>query len=71
MPHATNAEFPLQIRKYLPRHAQDLFRAAHNDAYQRYGHATEACMFRIAWAAVKRSYVQRGCGIWVRRPGRP
>jgi cation transport regulator len=70
MPYATNADLPEKIRKYLPRHAQDIFRAAFNDAYARYGPANEARAFRIAWAAVKRRYLQCRPGIWTRRPTR-
>jgi len=68
MPYATNTELPERIRKTLPRHAQDIFRAAFNNAYERYGPRNEARAFRIAWAAVKKSYAHRGIGIWVRRP---
>jgi cation transport regulator len=70
MPYATIADLPARIRKNLPRRAQDIFRAAFNTAYERYGPANEARAFRIAWAAVKRNYVQRAAGIWVRRPAR-
>lgn len=66
MPYATNTELPENIRSALPRHAQDIFRAAFNDAYQRYG-SNEARAFRIAWCAVKRSYVRRRVGLWVPR----
>ncbi len=68
MPYATNAQLPERIRKALPRHAQDIFRSAFNNAYDRYGSENEARAFRIAWAAVKKSYVQRAAGIWVPRP---
>jgi cation transport regulator len=67
MPYATTAELPVRIRKNLPRRAQEIFRAAFNSAYERYGPSNEARAFRIAWGAVKRSYVQRAAGIWVRR----
>lgn len=68
MPYATNADLPTAVRKNLPRHAQEIYRAAFNAAFERYGVAHEAIVHRIAWAAVKRSYVQRAAGIWVRRP---
>ena len=68
MPYATRSELPLPIRKYLPRHAQGIYLAAFNSAYERYGPAHEASAHRIAWAAVKRHYVQRSAGVWVRRP---
>ena len=70
VPYATNADLPERIRKNLPRKAQDIFRAAFNSAYDRYGPKNEARAFRIAWAAVKRGYVQRIAGVWVPRPNR-
>jgi cation transport regulator len=68
MPYATNADLPTAVRKYLPRHAQDIYRSAFNNAYERYGPAREAVAHRIAWAAVKRGYIHRAAGVWVRRP---
>jgi cation transport regulator len=67
MPYATNADLPAGVRKNLPRHAQDIYRAAFNDAYERYGADHEAVAHRIAWAAVKRRYMQRAAGMWVAR----
>lgn len=66
-PCSTNADLPVALRRNLPQHAEDIYRAAFNAAYDRYGPAREATAHRIGWAAVKRSYVQRGVGIWVRR----
>lgn len=62
MPYATNTDLPDAVRRSLPAHAQDIYRAAFNAAYDRYGPARESTARRIAWAAVKRSYVQRGVG---------
>lgn len=70
MPYATNSQLPDRVRKALPQHAQDIFRAAFNNAYDRYGAKNEARAFRIAWAAVKKSYVQRTAGVWIRRSAR-
>ncbi len=67
MPYATNSALPARVRKVLPRHAQDIYRAAFNNAYDRYGSAREAIAHRIAWSAVKRRYVQRAAGFWVAR----
>ena len=67
MPYATNADLPLADRAHLPRHAQDIYRAAFNDAHKRYGADREATAHRVAWAAVKRRYVHRTAGIWVER----
>ena len=70
MPYLTNAELPEPVRLHLPQHAQDIFRAAFNHAFA--AHAGEArqeeAAHRIAWAAVKRSYVKVG-GSWVARTG--
>lgn len=67
MPYASNSELPARVRKVLPRHAQDIYRAAFNDAYERYGPQREAIAHRIAWSAVKRHYVQRSAGVWEER----
>lgn len=67
MPYATNADLPDPVRHTLPHHAQDIYRAAFNDAFARYGPSREAVAHRIAWAAVKRRYVQRAAGFWVAR----
>jgi len=62
MPYLTNADLPVPLRHHLPDHAQDIYRAAFNHAYA--DHAgdprQEEAAHRIAWAAVKRSYVKFG-----------
>jgi cation transport regulator len=63
MPYASNDELPPSVRDHLPDHAKDIFVAAFNSAFEEYGGDEEAA-FRIAWAAVKRSYVKEG-GEWV------
>ena len=67
MAYASNEELPERVRRSLPNHAQDIYRAAFNDAYARYGADREAIAHRVAWAAVKRRYVQRTAGFWVER----
>lgn len=66
MPYAMNDDLPPSVRDHLPSHAQDIFREAFNHAFDRYDEATA---FRIAWAAVKRSYEKVGSE-WVPR-GQP
>lgn len=67
MPYETNAELPPGVRHALPEHAQDIYRAAFNHAWRTRGAVPdEATLHRIAWAAVKRSYVKVN-GIWMRR----
>jgi cation transport regulator len=65
MPYATNDDMPRSVRAHLPVHAQDIFREAFNDAFERY-HGDEPRAFRVAWGAVKRSYEKRG-DEWVPR----
>lgn len=60
MPYRDNADLPMAVRQHLPEHAQDIYRAAFNHAFA--AHAgdprQEEAARRIAWAAVKRSYVK-------------
>jgi cation transport regulator len=67
MPYATNSQLPERVREILPHHAQDIYRAAFNSAFEHYGADREAIAHRIAWAAVKRLYVQRSAGFWSAR----
>lgn len=68
MPYRVNEDLPDPVRNHLPEHAQDIYREAFNHAFQ--AHADdprqEEAAHRIAWAAVKRSYVKDG-ETWVRR----
>ncbi|WP_114810019.1 ChaB family protein [Paraburkholderia kururiensis] len=68
MPYASNDDLPPSVRNHLPPHAQDIYREAFNHAFA--SHAAdpdhEEIAHRIAWAAVKRSYVKDG-DVWVRR----
>ena len=63
MPYHSNADLPPPVRRALPEHAQDIYRAAFNNAWAEYGGADEARVHRVAWAAVKRSYRKVG-GRW-------
>jgi cation transport regulator len=64
VPYATNEALPPAVRDHLPEHAQDIFRAAFNNAWSRYADQgaaeQEAHAHRIAWAAVKRGYRKLG-----------
>jgi cation transport regulator len=59
MPYSTNEDLPPPVRAHLPPHAQDIYRAAFNNAWASYG-AREEIAHRIAWAAVKRRYRKIG-----------
>jgi cation transport regulator len=62
MPYRDNSDLPPSVRNHLPAHAQDIYREAFNHAFA--AHAgdprREEAAHRIAWAAVKRSYVKLG-----------
>jgi len=69
MPYSRNEDLPPSVQHVLPPHAQDIYRAAFNNAWEqrvRSGELDEAGVHRIAWGAVKRQYRKVG-GVWVRR----
>ena len=70
MPYARNEDLRLSLRQHLPEHAQDIYRAAFNNAWDEYAARPdrEALAHRVAWAAVKKHYRKLG-ERWVRRAG--
>lgn len=68
MPYAANHDLPEHIRRTLPPHAQDIYRAAFNNAFASYAKnpRREEIAHRVAWAAVKKRYIRRG-DHWVER----
>jgi cation transport regulator len=63
VPYATTADLPPAVRR-LPPHAQEIFLAVFNNAWQTYANrcpqAREETAFRIAWAAVKKQFRKHG-----------
>ena len=63
MPYMTTADLPPAVR-HLPPHAQEIFMAAFNNAWETYAErgpqAQEEITFRVAWAAVKKQYRKHG-----------
>ncbi len=68
MPYQANSDLPDAVRNHLPEHAQDIYRAAFNNAYAGFiGQAErERRAHMVAWAAVKRTYYKRG-DRWIAR----
>ena len=68
MPYVNNADLPPSVRHHLPNHAQDIYREAFNHAFAAHSGdpRQEEAAHRIAWAAVKHSYVKDGTQ-WVER----
>lgn len=55
MPYKTLTDLPEGVRDHLPKHAQEIYQAAYNNAWDEYKHDEERA-HRVAWAAVKNSY---------------
>ena len=68
MPYRANADLPSSVRDHLPEHAQSIYREAFNHAFAAHvgDPRQEEAAHRIAWGAVKRSYVKEG-DEWVPR----
>ena len=57
-------DLPENVRHVLPKHAQEIYQEAHNNALEQYkdpkkrrGHASlEETAHKVAWAAVKEKY---------------
>ena len=62
MPYQELTDLPDAIRRHLPKHAQEIFRAAFNNALEEYSEEERA--FQVAWAAVKRNYEKGEDGNW-------
>ncbi len=71
MPYADIDDLPWPLRAHLPFHAQEIYRAAFNNAWQQYAsrgeRQRERIAHRVAWAAVKHKYEKAG-ERWVPRP---
>lgn len=74
MPYLTISDLPQAIKNHLPTHAQEIFRAAFNNAWDEYsnpkrrtGHISqEELAHRVAWLAVKKQYFKKG-DQWVKK----
>jgi cation transport regulator len=64
MPYNKVSELPDSVRDNLPKHAQDIYRAAYNSAWEQYGH-DESRAHKVAWAAVEKKYHKNEDGKWV------
>ncbi|AZZ92609.1 cation transport regulator ChaB [Hahella sp. KA22] len=74
MPYDRLSELPNNVSHVLPKHAQEIFLAAFNHAWDQYrdpedrrGDASrDETARRVAWSAVKEKYVKRD-GRWRRK----
>lgn len=72
MPYQTINELPEPIRRVLPEHAQAIFKEAFNNAYDEYKDpkdrrdnlSREDTARRVAWGAVKQTYIKGDDDLW-------
>jgi cation transport regulator len=55
VPYEKVQDLPDSVREHLPQHAQEIYRAAYNSAWDEYKH-DETRAYRVAWAAVEKKY---------------
>ncbi|OGO35835.1 MAG: cation transporter [Chloroflexi bacterium RBG_16_57_11] len=67
MPYEKLSDLPESVREHLPKHAQEIYRAAFNSAWELYDHVEETS-HKVAWAAVKNEYVKdEDTGRWKKK----
>lgn len=72
MPYTKNSDLPTSVKNVLPSHAQDIYLAAFNSAYDEYKHPSdrkgdadrEETAHKVAWSAVKNTYEKSKDGAW-------
>lgn len=72
MPYSSINELPDNVTSVLPKHAQEIFMNAYNNAYEQYDDpedrrgdtSREETARRVAWGAVKNSYDKTEDGKW-------
>jgi len=68
MPYKNLSDLPESVREHLPKHAQEIYRAAYNNAWDEYNQDEERA-HRVAWAAVKHKYEKNEDGMWAEKQG--
>lgn len=69
MPYQSVSDLPDRVKEHLPDHAQEIYRAAFNSAWDEYGHDEERA-HKVAWAAVKHEYEKdEATGRWKKKAG--
>lgn len=64
MTYKSNDDLPDSVKGVLPKHAQDIYRKAYNNAFEEYDQASERrgnasreeTAHKVAWSAVKKQY---------------
>ena len=72
MPYDSVSDLPASVRDNLPKHAQEVYMAAYNNAWEEYKNAEdrkgdasrEEVAHKVAWSAVKTKYEKNKDGDW-------
>ena len=62
MPYREISGLPDSVKNHLPHHAQEIYLAAFNNAWEEYAEREDREMVahRVAWSAAKKQYVKVG-----------
>jgi cation transport regulator len=66
MPYDSISDLPDSVKDNLPKHAQEIYQAAYNSAWEQYDHEEERA-HKVAWSAVKNDYEKNDDGNWVKK----
>jgi cation transport regulator len=67
MPYNKRTELPKQVKDNVPKHGQDIYKEAFNNAIDQYD-GDEERAHRVAWSAVKEKYEKdEDSGNWKRK----
>lgn len=75
MPYKNINSLPENLQTLLPKHAQEIYVKAYNNAAEQYkdpekrrGHDDlETVAHKVAWSAVEKEYIKNASGKWVKR----
>jgi len=75
MPYKKLTDLPDQVKNALPKHGQEIYQAAYNNAWDQYKDSSdrkddstrEETAHKVAWAAVKKEYKKDDTGDWKKK----
>ncbi len=75
MPYKRLTDLPENVRSVLPKHAQEIYQAAYNKAWdeykkaedRKYDNSREEAAHSVAWSAVKQKYKKGKDDNWVKK----
>jgi len=75
MPYKKLTDLPDQVKNALPKHGQEIYQAAYNNAWDQYKDPSdrkddstrEETAHKVAWAAVKKEYKKNDTGDWKKK----